>query len=146
MIISQMVMYYKTYLQPCVQYGVLVYGAVWKSALDVIHNLQKRFFRITFRKSYRDSIITDIMAKSKIATVCELHVYEILKTLVNGEFSQKCETIFYSMRSSVKGARILPSMKSKLKYKCFPSCCQINQYFSHLVCNYTFLLWNPSFK
>ena len=28
----------------------------------------------------------------------------------------KCETIFYSTRSSVKGARILPSMKSKLKY------------------------------
>ena len=78
MTISQMVMYYKTYEQPSVQYEVLVYGAVFKSALDVIHQLQKRFFRITFRKSYRDSI-TDKMAKSKIATVYELHVYEILK-------------------------------------------------------------------
>ena len=115
MTISQMVMYYKTYVQPCVQYGVLVYGAVCKSALDVIHKLLKRFFRITFRKSYCDSI-TEIMAKSKIASVYELHVYEILKKIVNEELSQKCETIFYSTRSSVKGARILPSMKSKLKY------------------------------
>ena len=56
------------------------------------------------------------MAKSKIATVYELHAYEILKKIVNEELSQKCEAIFYSRGSSVKGARILPSMKSKLKY------------------------------
>ena len=36
MTISQMVMYYKTYVQPCVQYGVLVYGAVCKIKLTVI--------------------------------------------------------------------------------------------------------------
>ena len=40
MTISQMFMYYKTYVQPCVQYGVLVCGAVCKSALDVAHKLQ----------------------------------------------------------------------------------------------------------
>ena len=105
MTISRMVMYYKTYVQHCVQYGVLVYGAVCKSALDVTHKLQKRFFRITFRKSYRDSI-TDIMTKSKIATVYELHLNAILKKIVDEELSQKCETIFYSSKSSVKGARI----------------------------------------
>ena len=56
------------------------------------------------------------MAKSKIATVYELHVYEVLKKIVNEKLSQKYETIFCSTRSSVTGARILPSMKSKLKY------------------------------
>ena len=73
MTINQLINYYKTYVQPVFQYGILIYGCVKKSNLYVIHKSQKRFFRKAFCKRYRDSI-SDKLEKLKIALVFELHI------------------------------------------------------------------------
>ena len=91
MTINQLINYYKTYVQPILQYGILIYGCVKKSNLYVIHKSQKRFFRITFRKRYRDSI-SDKLEKLKIASVFELHIYELFKRVVKKKNSHNVES------------------------------------------------------
>ena len=114
MTIAQMITYYRVYVPPCFQYGIFRHGAVRKSSLDCAQKLQKRFFRIIFRKSYRHSISDEIV--KKIATFYELHIYELLKKIVNEDSMRKCKTSFYSTRSSAKIVCILPAMRGKFEF------------------------------
>ena len=41
--ISQLIKYYKAYVQPTLKYGVLIYGAICKKNLSDIHEIQKGF-------------------------------------------------------------------------------------------------------
>ena len=113
MTINQLINYYKMYVQPVLQYGILIYGCVKKSNLYVIHKSQKRFFRIVFRKRYRDSI-SDKLEKLKIASVFELHIYELFKRVVNKKEISQCGKC-YVTRAKESGINSLPINKCKAK-------------------------------
>ena len=111
--INQLINYNKTYVQPVLQYGILKYGCVKKSNLYVIHKSQKQFFRIAFRKRYRDSI-SDKLEKLKIASVFDLHIYELFKRVVNRKEVSQCGKC-YVTRAKESGINSLPINKCKAK-------------------------------
>ena len=72
---------FKTYIQPIIQYGVLVYGSTAKSKIDKISTKINRILKIIyFRRKY------DSIAKEReinfIYNAAELHVYELLKLCI----------------------------------------------------------------
>ena len=69
---------YKSYVQPIIQYGVLVYANTDKTKLLELEMKIRRLIRIIFYKHRMDSI-TDIMHENKINTVREFFAYEVLK-------------------------------------------------------------------
>ena len=112
--INRLINYYKTYVQP-------VCLAIWDSYIWLREEKQslcssqsqKRLFRIAFRKRYRDSI-SNKLEKSKIASVFELHIYELFKRVVNKkEISQYGKCYVTSAKSS--GINSLPINKCKAK-------------------------------
>ena len=72
---------YKTYVQPIVQYVVLVYGCGNKTDLKKIDWAQNGILRLIF--SLKKGVdLSEIRQNFKIFSVFELHVYELLKQLV----------------------------------------------------------------
>ena len=75
---QQLIFAYKSYVQPIIQYGVLVYANTDKTKLLELEMKIRRLIRIFFNKHRMDSI-TEIMHDNKIYTVKELFAYEVLK-------------------------------------------------------------------
>ena len=91
-----------------------LYMVAWRKAISVIHKSQKRLFRIAFR--YRDSI-SDKLEKLKIASVFELHIYELFKRVVNKKEISQCGKR-YVTRAKSSGINSLPINKYKAKQLC----------------------------
>ena len=70
----------KQYVQPRYQYGILIYGTAKKSTLQKLQRQQNFLLRIIFRlKIFQE--VRSIRQKHKIASIFELHVYELLKLM-----------------------------------------------------------------
>ena len=110
--LKQLLQYYKRYVQPVIQYGLLIYGATSRNALMPLLRLQKRYFRIILRKKYRESVM-QAMEFYKIPNVFELHVYEILKAYLSYSFK---ENHAVNTRSSSAGKLQLPMTRTRYKY------------------------------
>ena len=84
---SQLLFYYKTHVNPIIQYEVLIYGCTAYSNLDPVVKIQKRSIRnIHFLPKYAS--VSDYMGANELPSVYELHVYELLKFIVK---SIRCE-------------------------------------------------------
>ena len=94
---QQLIFAYKSYVQPIIQYGVLVYANTDKTKLLELEMKIRRLIRIIFYKHRMDSI-TEIMHDNKIYTVRELIAYEVLK-LTGKIIRKECqvETLRYSI-------------------------------------------------
>ena len=78
---NQLVQVYRTYVQPVIQYGVLVYANTSNQVLKTLNQMVKKIARIiTFKKKF-DSI-TSKRKELLIYNVSELHLYEILKMAI----------------------------------------------------------------
>ena len=78
---SQLLSYYKTHVNPIVQYGVLIYGCTSYSNLDPVLKIQKRIVRsICFLPKYAS--VHQFMVENELPTVYEFHIYELLKTII----------------------------------------------------------------
>ena len=78
---NQLVQFYRTYVQPVIQYGVLVYANTSNQKLKPLNQLVKRIVRIiTFKKKF-DSI-TSKRKELLLYNVSELHLYGILKMVI----------------------------------------------------------------
>ena len=78
---SQLLSYYKTHVNPIVQYSVLIYGCTSYSNLDPVLKIQKRIVRsICFLPKYAS--VHQFLVENELPTVYELHVYELLKTII----------------------------------------------------------------
>ena len=78
--IKQLVLVYKSFVQPVIQYGVLIYGTASKTSLKFIEVKIKQISRIIFRKQSHQSTANE-REKYGIFLVKELHIYELLKFL-----------------------------------------------------------------
>ena len=71
---------YKLYVQPVLQYGVLIYGCAGKSELKQLNWSQTHTIRIKFGLKKFNSV-HDVREKYKLLTPMELHLYELLKLM-----------------------------------------------------------------
>ena len=78
--IKHLVFVYKSFVQPVIQYGVLIYGTANKTSLKFIEVKIKQITRIIFRKQSHQSTANE-REKYGIFLVKELHIYEFLKFL-----------------------------------------------------------------
>ena len=120
---SQLLVYYRTHVKPIIQYGVLVYACTVFGNLGPIHHLQKRIIRsICFLPKFAS--VDHFMVTNKIATVYELHVFELVKfilssiagrhqsNLLNSVLSFASESS-YELRINTGLKAVLPLTKSK---------------------------------
>ena len=75
---NQLLAYYRSNINPIIQYGVLVYGCCSYTSLVPIYVMQKKILKFMFFRKSRDSC-NDIFFENNILTVYELHLYELLK-------------------------------------------------------------------
>ena len=83
----QLISAYKNYVQPIIQYGVLVYANTDKTKLLELEMKIRRLLRIIFYKHMMDSITEIIHHDNKIYTVREFFSYKVLKS--TGELLEK---------------------------------------------------------
>ena len=77
----QLFFYYKKHVNSIIQYRVLIYGCTAYSNIDPVLKIQKRIIRnIYFLPKYASG--SDYMVTNELPTVCELHVYELLKFII----------------------------------------------------------------
>ena len=93
----QLIFAYKSYVQPIIQYGVLVYTNTDKTKVLELEMKIRRLIRINFYEHRMDSI-TEIMHDNKIYTVRDFFAYKILK-LTRKIIRKKCqvETLRFSI-------------------------------------------------
>ena len=118
----QLLEYYKSVINPIMQYAILVYGCCIFLSLVVVHQLQKKNLLTFFRKRHDHS--NDLFIGNKILTVFELHIYELLKFLksLNRLHTEKyLNDNFQLERSGVTTRRAslrllkIPNSKTKMK-------------------------------
>ena len=78
---SQMIQVFKSYVQPVVQYGILIYGNSVLSDISLIDSKLKKLIRIIFNKRKFNSV-SDLRRKFNLFLAKELHLYEVLKLLI----------------------------------------------------------------
>ena len=71
---------YKIYIQPVVQYGVLIHGSANKTDILALEKIQILVWRILFGVK-KFSSINNIRKKHRLLLIRELHVYELMKCL-----------------------------------------------------------------
>ena len=92
--IKQLVLVYKSFVQPVIQYGVFIYGTASKKSLKTIEVKIKQILRIIFRKQSHQSTANE-REEYGIFLVKELHIYELLKFLtktLGGNIKMKFST------------------------------------------------------
>ena len=73
-------MFYNSYANSLINYGIIAYGATAKTNLSKIEMAQRRIMRAIFCKKKIDSI-TDFLREKGILTVYDLYFAERLKEL-----------------------------------------------------------------
>ena len=89
---SVVIRYYKTYMKPIIQYGLLIYGCTRKSVLNDIFLVQKKILRITYFKNRRYPS-DELFKRSKIMNVFDLYVFELLKFAVRSSRESQLHNI-----------------------------------------------------
>ena len=114
----QLIFAYKSYVQPIIQYGVLLYANTDKTKLLELEMKIRRLIRIFFYKHRMDSI-TEILHDNKIYIVREFFAYEVLK-LTGKTIRKECqvETLRYSITEQELNVIFSKQKKkSKISYK-----------------------------
>ena len=78
---NQLIFAYKTYVQPILQYGVLIYGTAANSDIKKLNNKIKHLVRIIYGKRKFESI-ENFRIAAKNYNIEELHLYELLKLVI----------------------------------------------------------------
>ena len=108
---------YKTYVQPILQYGVLVYACANKTDIKQLDWAQNHIIRIIFGLKKYESV-REVKDRFKLLTVTELHTYELLKILVKilrNEVQSECFNSFLSkdeIESFLKGKKRIKELKT----------------------------------
>ena len=86
---AQLLVTYKVYVQPILNYGVLVYGTSSKTTLQPLEAKVKQIARIIFKKRKTESTLQN-REKYKIHSIKVLHIFELFKKLTE-IFRSECE-------------------------------------------------------
>ena len=74
----------KIFVQPILQYGILIYGTAAKSDIKKLNNKIKHRVRIIYEKRKIESI-EDFRIEAKIYNIEELHLYALLKLVIKNK-------------------------------------------------------------
>ena len=111
---SVVIRYYKTYMKPIIQYGLLIYGCTRKSVLNDIFLVQKKILHITYFKNRRYPS-DELFKRSEIMNVFDLFVFELLKFAVRSSREsqlQNIKSVFIHKNSLV----FTQSVSSNMRY------------------------------
>ena len=78
---SKMIQILKSYVQPVVQYGILIYGNSVLSDTSLIDSKLKNLIRIIFNRRTFNSV-SDLRKKFSLFLARELHLYGVFKLLI----------------------------------------------------------------
>ena len=115
--------YYRSNINPVLQYGVLIYGCCSYSSLTPLFLLQKKILKFIYFRKRTDSS-EDIFADNKILSVYELHIYELIKFVlnsINNFHSDECLNSLFTFQnfsstlSSCLNLLKVPSFKTKIQ-------------------------------
>ena len=126
--IPMLLLIYRSYIKPVLQYGVLVYGCANLTDLNKILVIQKRIIRATFRIDYRESTVEKYRLH-KIETVFDLHVYELFKDICYNNVcdSTTANNVAYFTRRVASG-----KVNSKIqRTKCFQNSINVRRTIIH---------------
>ena len=107
-----MIKAFRTYIQPIVQYGVLIYGSTTITTIREIDKVVKRIVRLIFHRKMFESTYEE---RVKHRIFLELHAYEVLKqTLKNirGQCNISPISKGFSMQNCLKKSKRL--IKNKI--------------------------------
>ena len=107
-----MIKLYKLYVQPVLQYGVLIYGCQANRSLNILTG-QKITIRIIFGLKKFNSV-RDVREKYKLLTPMEFHLYELLK-LMSKSLRQSSDCGYGSQIFSNEEVRNIQSDERRLK-------------------------------
>ena len=114
----KLVQLYKLYVQPVLQYGVLLNGVANKSDFQKLEWRQSRIFRLLF-SSMRLHSIDELRCKHKLFSVNELHIYELIillsrvlrhklsRKLLNSSFPELIKNIQVNERTHLVKTKFL---------------------------------------
>ena len=77
---AQLLVTYKIYVQPIINYGVLVYGTSSKTTLQPLEEKIKQIARIMFKKRKTEPTLQN-REKYKMHSIKDLHIFELFKKL-----------------------------------------------------------------
>ena len=77
---AQLLITYKVYVQPKLNYGVLVYGTHSKTTLQPLEAKTKQIARIMFQKRKTESTLQN-RENYKLHSIKDLHIFELFKKL-----------------------------------------------------------------
>ena len=75
---SVLLRYYKSFIEPTIRYGLLIYGCTAYSKLLRIYMVQKKLLKLIFFKKPRESV-THLFSESTILSVYDLYILELMK-------------------------------------------------------------------
>ena len=111
---AQLLVTYKIYVQPILNYGVLVYGISSKTTIQPLEANIKQIARIMFKKRKTESTLQN-REKYKMHSIKNLHIFELLKKLTE-ILRSECE------KNSLKFLRTKKEIESvELKKNIIPS-------------------------
>ena len=100
---SQLILFYKTNIQPTIQYGVLIYGCWSYTSLLTIVKLQRKIVGLFALKKNFSSVEDDLMMYGSLS-VYELYLYEllkfVLKSIINLHSEKYLNNLFVFSNSS----------------------------------------------
>ena len=114
-------MFYKTTVVPVFEYGLLIYGGTTLNTLQKIERLQKKIFRIVFRKKPSDSIF-ETLIEFKVLTIVELYIKHLLSFSLQSYFGLHSNKMMneiltanqnFSYNTRSKTTRIIQTKTSK---------------------------------
>ena len=129
---KQLIDYYRSNINPIIQYGILVYGGCSYQSLLPIYILQKKILKFIYFRKRSDSS-RDIFISNKLLTVFEFHIYELLKFVLKSLKKMHSETYLNDLfvyehstrntRRSTKNYLKIPSFKTQfercsISYRC----------------------------
>ena len=76
-----MIQVFESYVQPVVQYCILIYGNSVLSDISLIDSKLKNLIRIIFNRRTFNSV-SDLRRKLNLFLAKELHLYEVLQVLI----------------------------------------------------------------
>ena len=79
---AQLLVTYKFYVQPILNYGVLVYGTTSKTTLQPLEAKIKQIARIMFKKRKTESTLQN-REKYKMHSIKDLHLFKLFKKLTD---------------------------------------------------------------
>ena len=134
---KQLLLYYKLHVKPVVQYGVLLYSCTAYSSFQPVFRIQNRIMKNIFNLP-KFASVKDLMIEHDVATVNELHVYELFNFIAVRSLQDHSANILNNILKQVPGRGY--EVRGSLQRASMPASC--SKKFDRCLLNRIWALFN----